>query len=655
MAGFEVNIRQDIIDTMTESLPSPVGLTLNGKACTVPVHNVAAGFAKAARALLKASVNTAGPVKGSDRHVSYWMTKTVAGEYVDFIELNSNSKTAELFSIFKKYGMFVTKLLCGYCEKKGTLYVSARTARDMSRMPNETNAAIVMYIISLMNFVKHSSGIVKDINLDIYTDTVDIVGASDAMEQMFTSFDHEFSVKVLTSGTDDLSGIKYVRNLLTNKGEATTAPGMKFAYLYDTVKNEYAGAVVPVLAGVKPYTFVATEAKVITDFELCTVELRDDSLCSAIAAGYLHSVSVVKSNDLANDFKDMELRMCDDEIPDDVPMWLKVWSKVCTEKGASAATSADTKYLTVQYGIKVPKGFTGCDPEEIKKTYDSDTYAQELYAQVKPYYDTFDLGNLTANLVGFAKGAIYAMAFVGESGTGKSTAARVVPYKCGLPYVSVNFSVNIEEADLFGSMFPNPAKSKPEDPEFVWQDGILTRAVRNGYVAILEEINFARPGVLGKLNSLLDENRQLDLANGEVLRAHPNFRIIATCNIAYEGTNRFNKALINRFDDVTVFKDLKREEALEVIAARTGYSDKAKMDKIYNVYEALKKFASEQNVNLVVSMRQLLNIFSKGKFYKDAKDAVTRIILNGAFLEDAEYQKVFEDTVLPSFDLKFKL
>jgi MoxR-like ATPase len=247
------------------------------------------------------------------------------------------------------------------------------------------------------------------------------------------------------------------------------------------------------------------------------------------------------------------------------------------------------------------------------------------------------------------------MAFVGESGTGKSTAARVLPTRCGLPYVSINFSVNIEEADLFGAMTPNPAKQKPEDPEFVWQDGIITKAVRNGYCIILEELNFARPGVLGKLNSLLDENRQIDLSNGEIVKAHPNFRIIATCNVAYEGTNRFNKALINRFDDVTVFTDLERAEAIQVIKQRTGYANESKIAKVYDVYEALKKFADEQRIHVVVSMRQLLNLFTKGKYYKDAKDAVSRIMLNGAFIEDNEYQSAFEDTILPAFDLKFKI
>jgi MoxR-like ATPase len=650
MAGFDVNIRQDIIDSMTENTPSLMGVTLNGKPVTVPYNNIASGFTSAARALLKASVKTGAK---AEKYVSYWITKDVKGNYVDFIEIPNNSKTTELFSIFKKYGMFVTKFLCGYDANSGTMYVSAKTARDMSRMPNETNAAIVMYILSLMHFVKAASANIADVQLDVYSDVVNVVGTEEAPEHLFRAFDLPCTVKVQASGTDDLQGIKYVRNELTSTGVEVTGPSMKFAYLFDAKKGEYVGAVVPVTAGVAQYTFIATESKVYTDFELCTVELRDDSLCTNIASGYVGSISVIKSTDLSAYLKDLELHMFD-EIPEGIPGWLYAWSKLAINKGATAASSADVKHI-LKFGAKVPKGYAGCDPEEIKAQYVSDTYAQELYKQAKPYYDTFELGNLTANLAGFAKGAIYAMAFVGESGTGKSTAARVIPYRCGMPYLSVNFSVNIEEADLFGSMFPNPAKSKPEDPEFVWQDGVITKAVRNGYVAILEEINFARPGVLGKLNSLLDENRQLDLPNGEVLRAHPNFRIIATCNIAYEGTNRFNKALINRFDDVTVFKDLKRDETIEVIKTRTGYSDKAKLDKIYNVYEALKKFATEQNVNLVVSMRQLLNIFTKGRYYKDARDAVSRIMLNGAFLEDTEYQKVFEDTVLPAFDLKFRI
>jgi uncharacterized Fe-S cluster-containing MiaB family protein len=106
---------------------------------------------------------------------------------------------------------------------------------------------------------------------------------------------------------------------------------------------------------------------------------------------------------------------------------------------------------------------------------------------------------------------------------------------------------------------------------------------------------------------------------------------------------------------VTIFKDLPRNEAITVIKNRTGYTNISKISKVYDVYEALKKFATEQNVNAVVSMRQLLNLFSKGKYYSDAKDAVVRIMLNGAFIEEPEYQEEFEKAILPAFKLNFKI
>lgn len=292
---------------------------------------------------------------------------------------------------------------------------------------------------------------------------------------------------------------------------------------------------------------------------------------------------------------------------------------------------------------------------DLSEEYKDDEYAQQLYKQVQDYYESFDLKDLATTIRGVATGEIYSMLFIGESGTGKSTAAKVIPYKCGLPYVVINCSTNIEEADMFGAMIPNPKKIKAEDPEFVWQDGVLTKAIRNGYCAVIEELNFARPGVLGKLNSLLDESRQIDLSNGEIVKAHKNFRLIVTCNIGYEGTNRLNKALINRFEVCKQFTDLNKSETIEVIKNRTGYTDVGKINSIYDVYFAIKKYSNEQNLGIVISIRQLLNIFKQGKYYKNAYDAVCNTLLNTAFLEDADHLEYFKETILSAFNLNFKL
>jgi len=291
----------------------------------------------------------------------------------------------------------------------------------------------------------------------------------------------------------------------------------------------------------------------------------------------------------------------------------------------------------------------------LEECYAKDEYAQELFKQVKPYYETFDLKDLTGVVKGVSKGDIYSMLFEGESGTGKSTAARVIASRCGLPFVAINCSTNIEEADMIGTFIPNPKKASPDDPEFIWKDGPLTMAVRYGYVAIIEEIGGARPGILMKFNSLLDEARQLDLPNGEILKAHKNFRFIATTNIGYEGTNRLNKALVNRFEICKKFVDLDEKEAKAVIVSRTGYSKLDNITKILDVYRAIKKYSNEQNLGLVISIRQLLNVFTQGKYYRDAKDAINNLMLNQAFLEEPDHLKHFKDTVLNAFDLTFKL
>lgn len=294
----------------------------------------------------------------------------------------------------------------------------------------------------------------------------------------------------------------------------------------------------------------------------------------------------------------------------------------------------------------------------MKDQYDGDKYAQSLYAKDLPYYDTFPLGsiaNLVKGVTSSGASQVYSMFFKGGTGTGKSTAARVIFHKAGLPWISINCSTNIDEADIFGCMVPNPEKASADDPEFVWKDGPATKCIRNGYGLIVEEANGARPGVLLKFNSLLDEARQIELGNGEVLKAHPNFRIVFTANIAYEGTNELNMALVDRFDTIVEFKDMSRTDAISTIQKRTGYADTAKIEKVYGVYEAIKKYSNENNLGLAVSIRRLLCIFTKGKYFKTARDAVENMLLEHAFIRDDDHKAYFVNDVLPSFDLNFKL
>lgn len=66
---------------------------------------------------------------------------------------------------------------------------------------------------------------------------------------------------------------------------------------------------------------------------------------------------------------------------------------------------------------------------------------------------------------------------------------------------------------------------------FVCPVGVLIDAMRKGYWIILDELNLAPTDVLEALNRLLDDNRELFVAETqEVVKAHPRFMLFATQN-----------------------------------------------------------------------------------------------------------------------------
>jgi len=119
-------------------------------------------------------------------------------------------------------------------------------------------------------------------------------------------------------------------------------------------------------------------------------------------------------------------------------------------------------------------------------------------------------------------------------------------------YETLNFYNTTNATKILGGY-------KPIGDKFVWVDGVLTDCMRNGKVFIGEEANFMRSDVSSVLYPIMDFRRAtvLDehpdpeamkkgLFKPEKVVAHPDFRIILTCNLNYRGTEKFNPAIKNR-------------------------------------------------------------------------------------------------------------
>ena len=105
-----------------------------------------------------------------------------------------------------------------------------------------------------------------------------------------------------------------------------------------------------------------------------------------------------------------------------------------------------------------------------------------------------------------------------------------------------------------------------------FRDGILVRALKCGHWVILDELNLAPSEVLEALNRLLDDNRELFIAEtNEAVKPHPNFRLFATQNPcgAYGGRKPLSRAFRNRFIEIHV-GDIPSEEMIAILEKRCG-------------------------------------------------------------------------------------
>lgn len=224
-----------------------------------------------------------------------------------------------------------------------------------------------------------------------------------------------------------------------------------------------------------------------------------------------------------------------------------------------------------------------------------------------------------------------AVLFHGPAGTGKTMSCKLVCQAIGLPIMdTVNCTENLDEFVL--------GKYIPEDDRIVFKESYVTKAIRDGGAVVFEEINFAKPQYLAFLNSLLDDNGFVRLDNGEVVKRHPNFRFFATMNLGYYGTKELNQALYNRFNTIVEIAALSDEAISKMLTVRVPEC-KDVVDKILGVYHKLKKKIEAEELDLVISPRNLENWARLAKYDGYISAAEKTII------PIAKCDRVFEETI----------
>ena len=219
---------------------------------------------------------------------------------------------------------------------------------------------------------------------------------------------------------------------------------------------------------------------------------------------------------------------------------------------------------------------------------------------------------------------------VGETGCGKTAVCQMLAQTMRKKLHTVNAHQNLEAGDLVGSQRPNRDKGKLEidliknlrallsqhDPAavatsnladllnrydklpdhvtagipvgtrktiddnrhrmktlFMWKDGPLIQAMRSGTHFLLDEISLAEDSVLERMNSVLDPQRSILLAekgtsDSEVF-ATEGFQLFGTMNPGGDfGKKELSPALRNRFTEIWVPPLSNVDDALEIVKAK---------------------------------------------------------------------------------------
>lgn len=116
----------------------------------------------------------------------------------------------------------------------------------------------------------------------------------------------------------------------------------------------------------------------------------------------------------------------------------------------------------------------------------------------------------------------------GPTGCGKTRFVAHMAAKLGLPLHTVSCHDDLTAADLVGRHLIGHGDT-------VWNDGPLTRAVREGGICYLDEVVEARKDTTVVLHPLADDRRILPIERtGEVLLAPPGFMLVMSYNPGYQ-------------------------------------------------------------------------------------------------------------------------
>lgn len=199
----------------------------------------------------------------------------------------------------------------------------------------------------------------------------------------------------------------------------------------------------------------------------------------------------------------------------------------------------------------------------------------------------------------------------GPTGCGKTRFIHHMAAKLNRPIYTVACHDDLTAADLVGRHLIG-------DGETYWQDGPLSKAVREGAICYLDEVVEARKDTTVVLHPLSDDRRVLPIERtGEELKAPPEFMLVVSYNPGYQN----------------LLKGMKPSTRQRFVSMRFNYPDMETEKTIIQKETDIDDALATQLIELAHAMRAL-------KDHDLEESASTRLLVYAATLIKAGFDPI---------------
>lgn len=209
----------------------------------------------------------------------------------------------------------------------------------------------------------------------------------------------------------------------------------------------------------------------------------------------------------------------------------------------------------------------------------------------------------------------------GDSGNGKTLGVEQACAAEKRPLIAVNVTNETAEEDLIGNF-------SLTDGNMSWNDGPAIRAMKQGAVLLLDEIDQATSKILC-LQTILQNYEYHIKKTGETVRAAPGFTVVATANTKgngesadrFIGANILNEAFLERFA-VIIEQEYPTEAVEKKILAKHNEDEKV-ISRLVTWANGVRSSFNAGAISSPITTRRLVQICKNISVFGDEVDALT--------------------------------